>query len=365
MVVMKRIILCSVLLFLPLAARAFSDLPETHRYYHALNYLYDAGVMNGYEDGTVRPDHRINRAELIKLLIEGLGKKASASDNHDCFPDVGTEWFAPYVCYAREAGWIAGYPDGTFRPAQNVNRAEALKIILNAFGYKTGSGSGLPFTDVKADDWYAPYLSAAVKKRLITESAGRFQACAYRTRGEVGEMLRRIMQIKYIGATAYADEIGAEFATLLLLNRLRLENGVSEKLVLNPTVSRAAWEHSKDMAHHIGDLSHTGSDGRESYDRIKSVMPEYGRSGENIGRGTVNASRSLNQAIKDVHYDIFMAEPDECHNHKTTLLGRCLPFREVGIGVYVKDGWMYFTEDFITGADTPADPLEELEAGEN
>lgn len=330
--------------------QAFSDLPESHHHYFPLTYLEFEGIIGGYPDGTVKPGQAINRAELIKILVEGLGHHPSPSQYRNCFPDVRDEWFAPHICFALSQGWISGYPDGTFKPAQTVNKVEALKIILNAFGLNTATPrTNLLFSDTNTSDWFAPYLAAAVQKNLLEEkTSSPFKPANFRNRGEVAEMVARIKMIQYMNDPEYNDWIRAEFQNFLLLHQLREENGVTARLKLNPILTRVAREHSRDMAENLGKLDHFGSDGRASYERMDDAgIPSVVRNGENIGRSTASG-RAIIDAIKQVHANIFMPEPDEGCNHRTTLLSKCLPFTEVGIGVYVKDGYVYFTNDFIT-----------------
>ncbi|HLG25510.1 MAG TPA: S-layer homology domain-containing protein [Candidatus Gracilibacteria bacterium] len=340
-----------LLLVIPANVLAFSDLPDGHKYSFPLTYLSGEGIIEGYSDGTVKPDNTINRAELLKILVKGLTESDMEFEGYgDCFPDVKTGWYAQYVCYALEKQWISGYPDGTFKPDQTINKAEALKIILNAFEIPDAPTQTIPFSDVDADGWYVPFIQAALNKNLLEESGqNKFYPGNARTRGEIAELISRIMQIQYMNDPAYSDLIKAEFQTFLLINKLRSENGVTAGLILNPYLTKVAREHSKDMAEVIGDMSHEGSDGRQSYDRIRESGLEFdGRTGENVGRGTIGTYRSMYQAILDVHNNVFMIEPDGTCNHRTTILSTCLPFSEVGIGVYVKNSTLYFTEDFIS-----------------
>lgn len=126
------------LLITPLILKAveFSDVPSTHKNRNAIDYLQGAGVINGYADGTFKPENTVNRAELLKILIEGKGINPDGSEYKNCFLDVKEEWFAKYVCYAQEQGWVSGYVDGTFKPAQTVNKAEAIKMLVNSQGYE-------------------------------------------------------------------------------------------------------------------------------------------------------------------------------------------------------------------------------------
>ncbi|MFC1616527.1 S-layer homology domain-containing protein, partial [Patescibacteria group bacterium] len=311
-------------------------------------------VVNGYPDGTVRPQNTINRAELVKVLVEGLYEgEGTFADNHsgtykNCFPDVKEQWFAPHVCYALEKEWIEGYPDGNFRPEQNINKVEAQKIVINAFDITPSNSTSNTFDDLGVNEWYYPFIKISVEKNLLEENGNYFDPENQRTRGQVFEIMARVMQIQYMDDPIYTDQIRAEFATFQLLNRLREGNGVSSKLKLNPLLTKVAREHSQDMAENIGSLSHNSSDGTLSHDRIReSGVGLNTGTGENIGMGTFSDYRSIFEAIDDVHYNIFMIEPDGECNHRTTILSTCLPFTDVGIGVYVKDGVVYFTEDFI------------------
>lgn len=341
----------------PVSAMAFSDLLESHKHYQSLSYLEFEEIFEGYSDGTVRPDNQINRAELMKVLVEGLNKSTKSTDKN-CFPDVEEEWFAKYVCYGERVGWIDGYPDGTFQPSQNVNKAEALKIILNAFNEDV-SAPEQHFNDSPNSAWYAGYLETAVDKNYIEESSGNLNAGNFRTRGEIAEMVARIKQLAYMDDPVYNDLIKTEFATFIYLHKLREQNGVTAKLKLNVHLTKTARLHSEDMAENIGGLSHGSSDNvTQSYDRIKAEIrdnddPNFdGRTGENVGGGSKMWGGTAFTNVKYVHDNIFMPEPDGECNHRTTILSTCLPFTEVGIGVYqTAAGNVYFTQDFISRTD--------------
>jgi len=161
----------------------------------AINYLYTQGVIGGYADGTFRPQNIINRAELLKILVISTGMAPSAADYHDCFPDVHTEWFAPFVCYAKEQGWINGYADGTFKPDAAVNTAEAIKMIVNVYGYQLmQSSSSSPFDDVDASAWYAPYIRIARNAGILDVTNGKIGVSADMTRGRISGMIERSMK---------------------------------------------------------------------------------------------------------------------------------------------------------------------------
>ena len=101
----------------------------------AVNLLMDLGVVSGYEDGTYRPEKIVTRAEMATLIIKALGLNDYAVEKSD-FSDMAGHWADPYVAYASSLGFIAGYPDGTFRPNETVTYDEAVTMMVQALGYK-------------------------------------------------------------------------------------------------------------------------------------------------------------------------------------------------------------------------------------
>lgn len=116
----------------------FKDLSDKNDNYDAIQYLYDKSVVQGYEDGTFKADNTINRAEFLKILME-LSDYELSGEN--CFNDVESQWFASYVCTAANLGVVEGYDDGTFRPERAINFAEASKIIVNTLALETDSSN--------------------------------------------------------------------------------------------------------------------------------------------------------------------------------------------------------------------------------
>ncbi len=173
----------------------FSDVSESHANWDAISYLYEAGVIEGYDDGTYKPDQTVNRAELLKIIIEGKGFTPSMDDFSNCFDDVAEDWYAPYVCYAQSVDWVEGYDDGTYRPGNPVNNVEALKILLLAYEVEVPeSVEEAPFDDVPTDIWYAKYVSKAQELELLEEDGGYFSPGKERTRAEIAENLYRLLK---------------------------------------------------------------------------------------------------------------------------------------------------------------------------
>lgn len=180
-----------------LAEWIFEDISYQHEYYNSVAALVEEGIFQGYSDGTFRPNDEINRAELLKILVEGRDIDVNESTYKNCFPDVGEEWYAKYVCYAKAKGWVSGYPDGTFKPSNSVNKVEALKILFNV--YEAGLHEGakvakLNYTDLDVNAWYAIYVWKASALGILEEAfGGAFNPELERSRGEMAEELYRYL----------------------------------------------------------------------------------------------------------------------------------------------------------------------------
>lgn len=151
----------------------FSDM-EKHWAKNYAEGLYRRGIIKGRSKGVFAPDSALNRAEFTKIAIEAIGEPVANEDEIEdtYFPDVNLyAWYTPYVNKAKELGLIQGYADGTFRPEQPINRAEAIKILLAAFRFDISTAntfeSEAQFADIQPTAWYYPFLNFAVKQGLL------------------------------------------------------------------------------------------------------------------------------------------------------------------------------------------------------
>lgn len=159
--------------------------------------LYAKCGIDGYKDPQgnalhqFRPDASISRAELVTMILKCDGK-TTAEGEGKVFSDVAANaWYAGAVQVAGMRGWIAGYPDGTFRPDRSVNRAEALKILSLAVGANTSVPVAMVgFKDVAASDWfYANVIYAADKGYVQGRASGMFVPDGTLTRGEAAKLI--------------------------------------------------------------------------------------------------------------------------------------------------------------------------------
>ena len=160
---------------------AFSDVTGNTPYTKAINALEESGVVEGYDDGTFKATARINRAEFLKIVLESRGEIDEKAAS--CFPDVREEWFAKYVCTGKNEEIVGGYPDGYFRPEQEISFVEAAKILSLAYGQSI---------DQYSPDWYEPFARALESSAAIPPSVSTLDQKI--SRGEMAEMMWRLSE---------------------------------------------------------------------------------------------------------------------------------------------------------------------------
>ena len=204
---MKKII-CVLGLFMivtPLAYAGFSDVPSDYQYSPAIDYVKDKGIVDGYTDGTFKPDAKINRAEFTKIIIAA---KFTAEEIDSCvpvkkFPDVqNSEWYAKYICVAKNNEIIKGYPDGTFKPDNYINFAEASTIVVGTYE--------LEFTPTDdPDHWYMPFVDALYLQAAVPITVTDFGKDI--TRGEMADVIFGVETDQgYVADEDVADDTGDE-----------------------------------------------------------------------------------------------------------------------------------------------------------
>lgn len=123
----------------------YSDVPGNKWYNNAISTLTNMGIICGYPDGTFRPDAPITRAELTKIAASFFADPRVAATYDGRFSDVhGAEWYISYLMTAIKEGLIEGYPDGSFRPDRPITRAETCTIVNRTLGRKPDKDHLLP-----------------------------------------------------------------------------------------------------------------------------------------------------------------------------------------------------------------------------
>ena len=163
----------------------FPDVPGTHWAVSYIENLLAKGIIAGYTDGTFKPSNTITRAEFAKIVAVAKGLSPASGSS---FSDTSGHWAAGYIEAVKTAGYIAGYPNGTFRPNNNISRAEIAKIIVVAAGF-TMDTSGAGFSDI-AGHWASDYILPANNKGIVGGyTDGTFRPNNSATRAEASKMV--------------------------------------------------------------------------------------------------------------------------------------------------------------------------------
>ncbi|MEN6463098.1 MAG: S-layer homology domain-containing protein, partial [Syntrophomonas sp.] len=166
--------------------------------------LAGKGIISGYTDNTFKPANNITRAEFMVIVNRAFSYTNSASVS---FKDVkSTDWFAGEVAKASAAGYISGYQDGTMKPNQNITRQEVASIMTRILKLDT-SNSTVTFKDAKdIPAWSVNAVAAMAKAGLIKGYPdGTFKAINPITRGEVAAIVYSAISTDTATATVYSQ----------------------------------------------------------------------------------------------------------------------------------------------------------------
>ena len=152
----------------------------------AIEQVESAGIMRGFGDGTFRPKQALNRAEAVTLLLRVKGLEDETPSRGSRFEDVPEEaWFAKAVSIAEDNEWLTGKADGLFHPADSLNRAEFAALVQRAFDVEPKDEEALPFQDLVESAWFYEPVKALFDRELLRNARNNeFKADTIVTRAE-------------------------------------------------------------------------------------------------------------------------------------------------------------------------------------
>jgi alpha-tubulin suppressor-like RCC1 family protein len=166
----------------------FIDVPYGHRNYTHINALVGLGIINGYSDNTFRPSNTLTRAQAAIMIVRAAGISTEGVSSN--FTDVPPTHAAyKFISAAYQAGIINGYSDGTFRPNANVTRAQIAIMVQRAFNVQA-SETIITFTDVP--EGYAPkkFIEILASQKIVNGySDGTFKPLNNVTRAQFSTMI--------------------------------------------------------------------------------------------------------------------------------------------------------------------------------
>lgn len=177
-------ILCMVISLMPAGSFGLetSDISEHWAKENIQNWI-EGGLVNGYKDGTFRPDSNISRAEFMTLVNKAYNYSNEAEIG---FLDVKiSDWYFSAVAKAKAAGYISGYPDNKIRPEFPITRAEAAAIIMRINKVEGNLVEASKFKDALKFGWGAEAIGSVYKHKIMNGYLdGSFMAQSFIKRGE-------------------------------------------------------------------------------------------------------------------------------------------------------------------------------------
>lgn len=178
-------------------ARVFTDITPNHKNYQAIKFLKEKDIISGYNDGSFKPNNTVNRVEALKMLMLAFSVNVGAVEPSSFTDTNSTAWYADTLNTAVSKGIVKGYDDGSFRPANTVNKAEYLKMLFVTNNIaENGTITSKPYEDVPTDAWFASYAFLVNKMNLIETTNNLLRPGAGMTRAEVAETIYRLKMVQ-------------------------------------------------------------------------------------------------------------------------------------------------------------------------
>ncbi|KPN95197.1 S-layer homology domain-containing protein [Lysinibacillus sp. ZYM-1] len=188
----------TVVVVAPIASEAssFKDVQRTHPFYDEIKNLNDRGIINGFQNGTFKPEQNLTRGQAAKIIAGVLGLDTSNVSNPN-FKDIPTtHLYFGAIAALKQEGIIDGYEDGTFRQDDFIQRNHVAKILENAFNLKASNANSLPFTDVRAH--YKEAIAALYENNVTTgKTATLFDGSSNVTRGQMAAFITRSEAVEH------------------------------------------------------------------------------------------------------------------------------------------------------------------------
>ena len=265
------------LLTVPAGAAAvtkFSDVSDSYTA-TAVESLRLMGVLDGYGDGTFRPDTVLNRAQFCKMAVyamDGSGELGRYS-TVTIFPDVKpSHWASAYINMAARKGIISGFADGKFKPGQTVTAGQAVTILMRGLGYKDEDMGGV---------WPQSYMAEAQTNGLL-KSTGITSAYAGLTRAQAAKLFLNLFEAKHgKGDALFSYKVGEE------VYLTAVDGGKG---------TMTAGGKSYTMAHPVASTSLIGSKGKavlNSAGEILTFLPITGSNGVSNAAVIISANGSV------------------------------------------------------------------------
>ena len=210
---LKRIltIVLAAIFLLTCISYAFSDIENADQQLKdAVSTMTTFGILNGYEDGTFRPEREITRAEFAKVIIATMLTEETVGGDEARFEDVSdSHWAKDYIYLSRKLGIVNGVTETIFMPENNITYEQAVKMIVAALGYDA---------EAKQSGGYPAGYIAVATRLGITEGVS-FKDADNATRANIVRMLNNALQIPYFVLQVVDGAVVTKLSDMTLYER--------------------------------------------------------------------------------------------------------------------------------------------------
>lgn len=149
--------------------RLFSDVAADNANGLYIRYAVERGILQGFPDGSFKPGEGLTRAQAAVVIVKAAS--LTIDDGQSPFPDVSADhWAAPYIKAAANAGYIKGFPDGSYRPDAILTRAQGIALLMQICTHN--DRAELPvLEDMNQNHWAAEPMAVALAAEMIGLSA--------------------------------------------------------------------------------------------------------------------------------------------------------------------------------------------------
>lgn len=218
------------------AVFAYSDIHDDNLK-EVVNTLSEFGIINGYEDGTFKPMNNITRAEFAKIICTaGIYDKATEYAND--FDDVSdSDWATEYIYTAKNIGIINGISESLFDPEANITYEQAIKMVVAALGYNDEAAAKGGF----------PTGYTAVANELGILDGINFASEDYATRGDIAQIIRKALDAPFYFLTSEDGTVTRELSSMSLyeIHNITISSSVTDDETSDETDTEIQFEENE------------------------------------------------------------------------------------------------------------------------
>ena len=220
--VLSIVVALSIVLSMGISSLAFDDVKDGTKVSEAVGILSNLGIIEGFEDGSFRPDDTVTRAQMAAIICRTLGyeDQAKGSAGSTVFYDVSaSHWASGYINVAQSLGIINGYGNGYFGPEDKVTFEQAIKMLVVALGYELDAQ--------QKGGWPTGYLAVASREGITKNAGGTNGAPA--VRGTIAVLTYNSLEVRIMDQKSWNSEGGSEY-------------GKTDETILSQYLEVQKWE---------------------------------------------------------------------------------------------------------------------------